>query len=193
MISMSRMKLTDIADIRAGYPFRGRIVNTPGADVHVVRMKNVEPDHGVDWSDLARTKLLGRRKPDFLEAGQILFLARGNHNFANCLDVVPVRSVCTPHFFLLDVLNDAETAPEFLAWQINQSPAQAYFRKSAEGSNSLSIRRGILEALPIVVPDMETQNKIVALNRTFLKEMSVMRRLMVNRRKMMDAIAREIL
>ncbi len=190
---MSRLKLKNIADIRAGYPFRGRIMDTPGADVHVVQMKNAAPDRGVDWSDLARTKLLGRREPDFLRAGQILFVARGNHNFAICLEDVPVRSVCSPHFFLLDARDEAGAAPEFLAWQINQSRAQAYFRKSAEGSNSLSIRRGILEALPIVVPDMETQEKIVALNRTFLEEMSVMRKLMENRRRMMDAIAREIL
>ncbi len=128
-----------------------------------------------------------------MKAGQILFVARGNHNFAICLGDVPVRSVCSPHFFLLDARNEVGASPEFLAWQINQHPAQAYFRKSAEGSNSLSIRRGILEALPIVVPDKKTQAKIMALNRTYLEEMTVMRRLMENRRKMMDAIAREIL
>ncbi len=187
------MTLNDIAEIKAGYPFRGRIEDAPGADVHVVRMKDAAPNRGVDWSDLVRTTLRGRRKPDYLTPGRILFLARGNHNFALCLEDVPVRSVCTPHFFLLNVRDEAEASPEFLAWQINQGRAQAYFKKSAEGSNSLSIRRGILEALPVVAPDMETQKRVVALNRTFLKEKAVMRRLMENREKMMDAIAREIL
>lgn len=190
---MKRLKLKHIAEIKAGYPFRGRILDTPGAKVRVVQMKNVSPENGVGWSELARTRLEGRRKPDFLGEGRILFVARGNNNFAICLDDVPVRSVCSPHFFLLEVLAGADVTPEFLAWQINQRPAQVYFKKSAEGSNSLSIRKGILASLPIAAPALEMQEKILALNRTYLEERAVMLGLLENRRKMMDAIAGEIL
>lgn len=190
---MKRLNLKDMVDLKAGHPFRGRIENMPWESVRVVRMKDAKPDRGIHWESLIRTKLPGKRKPTFLAKGSILFLARGKRNFAVCLGDVPVRAVCSPHFFLLIVRNGDELAPEFLAWQINQASAQAYLKKSAEGSNSRSIRRGILEEAPIVAPDMDVQQKIIALNRTFLEEQAVMKRLMENRRKMMAAVARSVL
>ncbi|MCP4692752.1 MAG: restriction endonuclease subunit S [Desulfobacterales bacterium] len=187
-------RLKDIVDLRAGHPFRGGIVNTPEADVYVVQMKNVAPDEKIRWSDLTRTEPPGQREPDFLKAGQILFLARGNSNFAVFLEEVPGRAVCSPHFYQLSVRDETAVSPEFLAWQINQDGAQTYFSRTAEGSftNSQSIRRGILEDLPVAIPDMKIQELLVTMNRTYLQEEVMMHQILEKRRIMLNSLIRDI-
>ncbi len=187
LLTMKQLKLIDITEIKAGYQFRDRIMNDPNGEVRVIQMKDVEPDRHIDWDSLIRTKLKKRRTSDLLETGMILFVARGNRNFAVYLNKVPDKSVCSPHFFQLRVDTNAGVIPEFLSWQINQFPAQSYFLKSSEGSGARSIRRGILESLSINIPPLDTQKKIVELDRLMCKEQELYKNLAEKRKLLLTA------
>ena len=54
----------EVAAIAPGYPFRGSIDSTPNGDVAVVQMRNIDDGYRVEWGEVARTKLTGRRRPD---------------------------------------------------------------------------------------------------------------------------------
>lgn len=183
------LALNRYAKVRAGHPFRSGVAGVPSGNAYVVQMKDVAPERAVDWGALTRTRLATRREPDWLGAGDILFAARGTRNFAFCLDEVPVPAVCSPHFFLLRVLDPQILRPDFLAWQINQLPAQRYFAERAEGSGQLSIRRGILEALPILVPALAIQEKAVSFSRAVQQERCLLEGLIRNRQQQADAFA----
>jgi len=185
--------LAGIAEVKAGYPFRGQIKPIPSAGVGVIQMKNVDETLGVDWANLVSTDLQGRRAPDWLEPGDILFAARGNRNTALALESVPGQVVASPHFYQIHVHDQARLLPAFLAWQINQAPAQQYFGRSAEGSMILSIRRGILESLPIAIPPLARQQAIVELDRRVRQERVLLRQKMNNSRAMMNVIARDLI
>ncbi|MCP4116195.1 MAG: restriction endonuclease subunit S [Desulfobacteraceae bacterium] len=187
------MKLKDIVNIKAGYPFRGRIRGNSEGDTWVIQMKDVEIYQEVSWATLVKTKLIGRRAPDFLKPGDILFVARGRNNFALCLKGVPDRVVCSPHFFQMELKKDVDIIPEFLSWQINQAPAQLYFERSSEGSGTQNIRRGVLEDLSITIPTIDKQKLIVKLESAFCREQALMQHLMDNRTKMMEAMALDLL
>lgn len=186
-------KLKEIAYIRAGYPFRGKIKEVEGAGVRVIQMRDADPEDGVRWSGLIATDLPSKRPPDWLKPGDLLFVARGYRHFALHLDKVPGPTVLSPHFFRLTVYKNAGVLPGFLAWQMNQEPAQHYFQKSAEGTQVLNIRRQVLEDLPIVVPSLQKQETISRLNTVWRREQRVLKALADNRKRLLSTLARQVL
>jgi len=185
--------LSQLVQISFGFPFRGRIPHFPDGDARVIQMKDVDEPDIVYWDQLINTKLTGRRQPDWLQTGDVIFLLRGNWNFAVYIDEVPFPTVISPHFFLLRVKDHGHILPKFLAWQINQSPAQKYLNASAEGSVQRSIRKGVLEHLPIVVPPIKKQKIVVNLAEAAKSEAEAYRRLIKNREQVISSVASKIL
>jgi hypothetical protein len=54
--------------------------------------------------------------------------------------------------------------PQYLAWAINQPQAQRHFDAAACGTNMRMVPRASLEHLELDVPDIDTQQKIVAID-----------------------------
>lgn len=187
--------LNNFAEVHAGHPFRGSVPEIPDGIALTVQMRDVSPAHGVAWAQVARTNPGGRKKPDWLRPDDILFLARGTRNFALHLQQVPGPAVCSQYFFLIRL--KAEYAqhllPGFLAWQINQEPAQEYLHRNAEGSDQLSIRRGVLEALPLTLPPLQRQQQILALVETHRREQQLLDALRRNREREMQGIVQQLL
>lgn len=186
-----KVKLTALAEVQAGHPFRGSVPEDLDGNAFAVQMRDVSPEGGVAWDGLVRTSLDGRKSPVWLKPGDVIFVARGMRNYALCLEEVPSLAVCSQYFFLLRVKSTG-LLPEFLAWQINRSPAQRYLAKNAEGTDQLSIRRGVLEALPIVVPPLVQQQRIVALAQDASRERQVLETLIRNREMQLEALAFEL-
>ena len=182
-------ELVRIAQIQGGYPFRGPIDEVADGKALVAQMKDVAPMRGVRWAGAVRTELQGRKGPDWLQAGDILFVPRGSHFFAASIDAPPGPAVCGPHLFHIRVRPGAGVLPEFLAWQINQAPAQRQLHAAAEGSSQLSIRKGEIEALRIAVPPLKQQQRIVALATLAARERQLLQLLIQNREQELTALA----
>ena len=185
----SIISVGEIASLQAGYPFRGAIEEAHDGDVLVVQMKDVDPDSGVDWRGAIRTSLAGRKHPDWLRAGDVLFVAKGARFYAVCVDEPPAPAVCAPAFFHLRVKAPDCVDPAFLAWQINQPPFQRQLQQAAEGSGQLSIRRPVLEALLLHMPTMRQQRGIAALADLARCERQALHRLIRNRDLQLHALA----
>ena len=184
-----RESLGDVAVIAAGYPLRGAVDELASGDVAIVQMRNVDADGGVNWHEVQRIALPSKRPPAFLAVGDIIFTTRGTRNFALALDTVEGEAVCSPHFFVIRVLDANRTAPAFLAWQINQRTAQEYFQREATGSHILNIRREVIENLPLSIPPLATQRAIVALADAARAERATLTKLIENRNHQIEAIA----
>lgn len=178
-----------VVSLQGGYPFRGSIEESADGGTLAVQMKDVDPDHGVNWSGVTRTTLTGRKHPDWLKAGDVLFVSKGARFYAVCIDEPPSAAVCSPHFFLLQVLPRAALLPAFLAWQINQPPFQRQLQQAAEGSSQLSIRRPVLESLTLSVPSLTDQQRIVALADLARRERRTLHQLIHNREQQLQALA----
>jgi hypothetical protein len=184
--------LSDLATVQSGYPFRGSIEESADGDVLAVQMKDVDPEHGVRWSGAMRTALAGRKRPDWLKAGDVLFVSKGARFYAVCIDAPPSQAVCSPHFFHIKVAPWVPLLPAFLAWQINQPPFQRQLAQSAEGSSQLSIRRPVLESLVLNVPSLGDQWRIVALAELARQERHNLNQLIRNRELQLQAIAEDL-
>jgi hypothetical protein len=181
------------ADVRSGYSFRGSVPEAADGEALAVQMRDIDALHGIHWPGVIRTRLEGRRAPDWLRREDILFAIRGTRNIAAWLGEVPGPAVASQYFFLVRVRDPAELLPEFLAWQINQPPAQRYLGSNAEGTDQLSIRRGVLEGLPIAVPPLAAQQRLIDLVRTARAERETLERLIDNRERQLQAVVRDFL
>lgn len=188
--------LNDIATIAAGYPFRGKIPDIQGATVLAVQMKDASPVEGVLWDSCIATELPAKRDTDWLQPGDILIAARGNHNYAVLVDEyvnqAGIRAVAAPHFFVVRT-NRAGVAPGYLAWFLNQEPCQRYFTQNAEGSLTKSIRRSVLGAVQIPLPSIAKQRAIIGLADNLKRELQLIEQLRRNGEQLLYAIARDLL
>jgi len=184
--------LTDIAIVKAGHPFRGKILEDTEASTYVVQIRDIDNDGYIHWQRLIRTNITGRKSPDWLKEGDVLFAARGARNAAAFVGNIDKPTVCAPHYFLIQV-TDKSVLPEFIAWQLNQENAQRYFANSAEGSAQMNIRRAVLEATPLVIPSIEKQKAIVGFDNKVKQEKRLLNDLIDNRAKQMQGIAKDLL
>jgi hypothetical protein len=186
------VEMKSVARVGSGYPFRGSIEHAGEGDALAVQMKDVDVDTGVKWPGVIRTVLEGRKEPDWLKAGDVLFVSKGARFYAVCIDEPPNRAVCSPHFFHLQVARDGPLMPAFLAWQINQPPFQRQLQQAAEGSSQLSIRRPVLESLMLTLPPVTDQMRIVELAELALQERRALHQLLQNRERQLQAVAEDL-
>lgn len=180
--------LKSLVDVKAGHPFRGSVPFVEAGNAYALQMRDLSLGGDVAWDGLIRTEVDVGKPVQWLEPGDVVFVARGARNYAACLRDVPKPTVCSPNFFLLRVKSPT-LLPEFLAWQINRAPGQRYLASNAEGSDQLSIRRPVLEAMPLAVPSLSRQQLIVALAETALQEERQLHALIRNRQQQLDALA----
>src|SRR5450759_1625059 len=149
------MNLKTLVILMAGHPLRGSIDHTPGGEVAVVQMKDVDPEGGIQKDRFYRVNLTGRKQPDYLRQGDILFVGRGYRIFAVLVDEDLTQTVASPHFFILRVKPENPVRPDYLAWYINQTRAQRYFSKHVAGTALPHINRQTLEDLPVILTPLQ--------------------------------------
>ncbi|MGG6430936.1 restriction endonuclease subunit S, partial [Acetobacter ghanensis] len=127
--------------------------------------------------------------------GDILFPARGNVSQAVLIDerIGSLQAVVAPHFFLLRV-KSPDVLPAYLAWWLNQEPAQRHLEQNAQSSTLVrNIARPVLEATPIVVPPLPKQQKIAGLAFAMQREEALLQRLRQANQHIMTGLARDLL
>lgn len=185
------MILSEISTISAGHPFRGKIPESPGSGIYAVQMKDVSVSQGINWAGCIETEPMGRSAA-WLEQGDILVAARGNHNYAVLVADAPPAAVAAPHFFVVRAKGHA-LLPEFLVWLLNQRQCQRYFDQNAEGSVTKSIRRSVLEATPIAIPPLERQQVVMRLVSTLKREQQVLHLLVHRNETLLGSIAADLI
>jgi len=192
-----RLPLRSLAAIYPGYPFRGKLPVDKDGNAFVVQFRHLVVGEALDdmgGQTLDRVTLPGRRRPEYLWPGDILFMARGTRNDAAVVKALPHNTVCTPNFFHLRLKPEAfSLMPEFLAWQLNHVDAQRYFAMCSQGSAAPSVTKTQLGDLPVVVPPIEQQKLMMKLTEAARREQALLEQLIENRQRMIDAVARHIL
>ena len=158
------MRLLDISTIRTGYTVRGRLEAAERGGLLTIQLGDISPDGSVNPEQLTRVCLGDLPDRYFVRAGDVVFRSRGERNTAFALDArfrEPALAVL-PLFVLRPKMDIV--LPEYLAWAMNQPPAQRHFDSFARGTNLRMVPRASLDALDIDVPELETQRKIVAID-----------------------------
>jgi restriction endonuclease S subunit len=164
--------LNDVATIRSGYLFRERIKPEVSGQYRVVQVGDVTPDIGFMNSSLLRVSLPDVKRSQILETGDVLFISRGPRKQAIAITWSMENTIATSQFFVLRP--DERLLPEFLAWYINQRPAQRYIEEHSNGTSASLINLEAMRGLPVEVPPVETQARITKIHRLSLREKELM-------------------
>lgn len=183
-----RRRIADIAEVRAGYPFRGKVVADPAGNALVVQIRDLDDAGCIRIGHLVRVKAANLDSYRF-RPGDVLFLARGERRFAM---PIPEQTgddvIAAGYFFVLRPRSGVE-AP-YLIWAVNQPDFQEPMRAFVKGSTLPQITKADLLNLPIDVPPLATQRRIVAVNELMERERRLADELREKRSTMLRAVAR---
>ncbi len=139
------------------------------------------------YENLASVNDIHPKPHHFLEKGDLLFIAKGMHNFAAHVDKQLARTVAAANFLVIRV-NIENVLPEYLAWCINQGPAQAFLKENAKGSYIPSISKRVLSELQIPLPSLELQQKIIRTQQLMNLENELIAQIQNRRKIMIEAL-----
>lgn len=182
------MRLPELCSVHTGYTARGRLEPTAAGGVLAIQLRDFTSEGLIDPERLTRVQLEGVADRYFVRAGDVVFRSRGERNTAAALDERLSESALAVLPLMILRPNPEVVTPEFLAWAINQPPAQRHFDVAARGTNIRMIPRSSLDDLELDVPDIETQRKIIAVDALAERERELSQLTAEIRRKMMSLI-----
>lgn len=179
--------LNSIAAVHSGYQFRGRVEPDPQGDVAVIQVKDLRDDADLRPDLLTRVKLDKPLDFHLVSEGDVLFLSRGHRLFATAI-TMPLHRTIAPGYFFIVRPHNTTVMPEYLAWYINQAPAQNRLKPSHAGSYMPIVPKSAFDQLVIELPPLSTQRAIVALDQLARKERHLTAELETIRRQMIEAV-----
>ncbi len=154
-----RVTLSDVCDVSSGFTARSRL-DEVAAGVPVLQTRDVSDDPRVYASSLMRAAIDGPVDRYLVGYGDVVFKSKGERSVAaylGCDFVVPAVAVLP--VMILRV--KAGVLPEFLVWSINQPEAQRHFDGDARSGTIRAVPKASIESLPLSLPDLDTQKRIV--------------------------------
>ena len=181
-------ELQRIAEIKTGYPFRGRIGFDPSGRIPVVQLRNFDADYDLGPSTVLCVRTLSGAERHALRLGDILYASKGERNFAYAVTESLVGAIPASYFFVVRP-RTASISPEYLAWYINQPVARAFLRSQAQrGTYMPVIPKSVFETLPIQIPPIDTQHAIVAVDRLQRREKTLTQKLEAAKTKLITCV-----
>lgn len=183
-----KKKIKDIAEIQIGYQFRARLEPTPNGNYSVIQIKDFDDSQNLQTSDIYKVNLKSDAERYIINKGDILFLARGQRNYAIPIKDELKSTIAASYFFILRLINK-DVLPEYLAWYIKQAPAQEYLHNTARrGTHMPVVPKSSFENMLLDVPPLEVQAKIVKLASLLEKECQLQNKLQEKRNLLVNAV-----
>jgi len=181
------MKLKEIAEIKSGYLFRFRLRSDKDGDIKVIQLKDVKEDGVLNIDGIYSVDFAPSKRTEFLQKGDILFKAKSNKHVAAVFDTKMENVIATVHYFILRI-KSTSMLPEFLAWYLNEKPAQKYFDFNAAGTRIPIINKKALEELEVPSASLEKQKKVVAIYKLMNREKILSDNIKAKREKLTSTI-----
>jgi restriction endonuclease S subunit len=167
-----KKRLKDIATIQPGFSFRGRIEPKETGRLSIVQIKDIGENGTLLVDELVRTDAPNVKLEYFVRPGDVLFTTRGLRRRAALVTRDMDNTVYVAQIFAVRGISQV-IEPAFLAWYLNQVPAQEHFEMFSTGAFIQNIRKEVLEHLLVSVPPLETQRTIVEIHRLRQRESSL--------------------
>ena len=183
--------LADIASIRAGVPFRGKIEPIPTGRYRLVQIRDISEERPLNPDALVRIEAREARDDHVLRRGDVLLVARGTRNVAIPFLADVSDAITGSQVFVIRPHRDVSA--EYLAFYLNQRTAQQYISESLAGSYIRFIPKEALNDLPVIVPPMEVQHKVVAVNRLTAMEHELLEQIKERRKQFTTESLQQVL
>jgi restriction endonuclease S subunit len=161
-------KLKDIVKIKSGVFAKG------AANPDLFYVQSTDFDKQRNWNKTVSPVLTYSVKflNHILNAGDVLFVAKGRDFFAITFDNKFYPAVASTTFLVLQV-RSKDVLPEYISWFLNHPSTQKLIWKLAKGSAMPSISKSLLEQMEISIPTISKQNTILELYKLQLQEKKI--------------------
>jgi len=185
--------LADCAAVLPGFSVRGRLQHDNRAAHQVVLTKHLTEGVPYSYRDEDKFRIEpGRETANYeLRAGDVLFMSRGSRNLAWVVKDVPDPSIAPVSFYILRPTDGTDS--RYLAWYLNQPPAQGAIDQIRTGAGTPIVQRKAFERLEVVVPPAAIQRHIAELSELMARERDLRRRLSEATERAQAAIGRQII
>ena len=170
-----------------GLAFRSRIEPEVDGTIAVIQMRDLTEDNKLSHRNLITTKMNDLSDRHLVKRKDLIFRSRGQTTTAAIIDTKIGPAVVAAPLLRVRVVNK-KVLPEYLCWFVNQSSAQAFLHSRATGTAMTVIGKSALDDLQVPLPDLTTQERIVALADLSNKEQKLMRELAAKKEKLVNGI-----
>jgi restriction endonuclease S subunit len=171
--------------MRAGVPFRKKVEPVAAGRYHLVQIKDVDKDHGLRIDSLVRVDAPEASQSHLLRKGDVLFVARGTRNDAVVFASEMKDAIAGAQFFV--IRPTSRVLPEYLAWYLNQESAQKHIAEYSSGSFVPFVPKAALEEVEVLLPPIEDQRRMVAIQELSVKEQELLNAIKAKRRELVEA------
>lgn len=184
-IPIDMTKLSQVASIRMGFPFRSRLEHDATGALAVVQMKDIDDASLLHVEDAVRVDLVDFNEHHLIRPSDLLFRSRGRTN-----TVALVAADIGPAVLAAPMLLIRPTAvsPAYLRWYINLPATQAALADQAEGTSVRMISKAALDALEVPVPSRRKQQLIVEVSALATAEQALLEQIARERKRLADGV-----
>jgi hypothetical protein len=155
--------LGDLAEIHSGYLFREGYIPDAESKHRAIQAKDIDVQTRTFLVPDFCVQVQATPQPQhYIKENDILFLSKMNP-MAIFVERTQPNLIASSYFFIIREKGE-EILPTYLAWYLNQKPAQTYFRSVGQGSTILNVTKRDLMTLPIPIPHPALQEKIAHLD-----------------------------
>jgi len=184
---MMKTQLNEISEIQLGYQTRKGIKMSPSGSHLLIQARDVKKASKIEWDTLTRFEPSGNTDRYEVRKGDILLLARGYENYAYLIEDEVFATIPANSFYIIRP-DHAIVSAKYLAWWINQTPAQEYFRYHRSGSAIPLITVSNLLKLEVNIPPPEIQKQIIELDGLLEKEKKLTQLYLEKKLKLIEGI-----
>jgi restriction endonuclease S subunit len=180
--------LKDIADIRTGYSFRAKLEPDLEGNILVVQLKELSDKNTIDISTAVKINMQDISDNYLLQKDDLVFRSRGMDSTAAIMDISADNVILSAPFQRIRLRDTSKIIPEYLLWYINSKNAQTYFSTNKTGTSVSMISTAVLADLPVIVPPVEIQKKIVEINTLSEREIELQEELIKKKKLLTETI-----
>ncbi len=179
------VKLTNIADIRAGFSFREGLSKTIAGELPVIQFKDVSNIYLDDVSSCLSISDKKIKPTHFLRFGDVLLSNRGTYKAS--VFKSKERCIASGVFFILTI-KEKIFLPEYVAIFLNSNEGQKALFERQNSAGVQSIIRSELDQVEIPLVPIDKQKQIIDLFLLYERELNIMDNIKRKRKNMLNSI-----
>lgn len=193
-------KLSDLADIKSGYTFRGKVEEVLEGTAYIVQpkefryTKEVKIQDNIEAEDLPQIAWEGRPSA-FIDQECVLLPIRGEYREVLYVSESELDNglpiIASAQFAVIYPKSTVSVA--YLCWVLGQADCQNYLSQAGEGSVIKTLKLSDIADMPIYLPVKTVQEQLVGLHQCWQKERKLTQQLLDNREQMLKGIYHQIL
>lgn len=180
--------LKEIADIRTGYSFRSKLEPDVDGNALVVQLKELSEKNTIDISTAVRINMSDISENYLLKKGDLVFRSRGMDSTAAIMDITSDNIILSAPFQRIRLRDAMAIMPQYILWYINSKKSQTYFSTNKTGTSVSMISTAVLADLPVVIPTLEIQKRIVEISILSEKEIELQEELIRKKRLLTESV-----